>query len=148
VGAGGDVNTDRSPGIWSRPESLGLHYRYSPGNQGATTLGPNGEGSFCEAEQWYHIAGVKKDAELTVYINGEEKGKYAVPAEHALGPGKLYFGKSPRYRASTFVMDDFVIYNRALTQDEIVEIMGGDLSTPVDPAGKLASAWGNVKSLY
>lgn len=104
--------------------------------------------AFCEMQEWYHIAGVKEDAELTVYINGEEKGKYAVPAEHSQGNGPLYIGKSPRYRAATFVMDDLVIYNRALSQDEIVEAMQGALSVSVDVSDKLAATWGDLKCLW
>jgi len=33
-------------------------------------------------------------------------------------------------------------------ENEIVTVMDGGLATPVDPKGKLASTWGDVKRLY
>jgi hypothetical protein len=47
-----------------------------------------------------------------------------------------------------FIMDDLVLYNRALEEAEIIEIMKGALTTPVEAAGKLAATWGGVKREY
>ena len=79
----------------------------------------------------------------TVGIAGSIKGK----GGERLKIG-YYIGKSPRYRAATFVMDDLVIYNRALSQDEIVEAMQGALSVSVDVSDKLTSTWGDLKRLW
>ncbi len=52
--------SDRSPGIWICPNSLNIHWRFNPGNQGTGCAGPTGEGSVFDLKQWYHVAGIKK----------------------------------------------------------------------------------------
>ncbi len=141
--------SDRSPGLWVHTEGLGIHYRYNPGNLGASKLGVAGENSVFEQDTWYHIAGVKEDADLRLYVDGEEKMKVGVPAKHDQGVYGLFVGNSPAYAgpAAKFIMDELVVYTRALTKNEVGEIMGG-FSQPVDATGKLASTWGNIKRLY
>ncbi|MEK7395968.1 MAG: LamG domain-containing protein [Candidatus Poribacteria bacterium] len=139
--------SDRSPGIWINQGSTGIHYRYNAGNLGFGAVGPNGEGGSFDLKTWYHIVGVKKGAQLTYYCNGVQKGQTAVPQAHSQGSGTLNVGKSG-YRAATFYMDDLAVFNRALTADEVKLVMDGALSigAPVEPQGKLASAWGDIKS--
>ena len=140
---------DRSPGIWINPGSTGIHYRYNPGNAGFGQIGPEGEGGAYETEIWYHIACTKDDGKLIFYVNGEQQGETNVPGSHSQGSGSLYVGKSQAYRAATFIMDDLAIYDRALEEDEVVEVMNGGLAnTPVEAAGKLAATWGGVKNKY
>ncbi|GIX07132.1 MAG: hypothetical protein KatS3mg115_1535 [Candidatus Poribacteria bacterium] len=43
------------------------------------------------------------------------------------------------------IVDDVVIYNRPLSKTEIMELMVTDLSTAVEPAGKLATRWAELK---
>jgi len=139
---------DRAPGVWINPGGTGIHYRYNAGNMGFGRVGPNGEGGDFELKTWYHITGVKKGAQLTFYCNAEQKGQVAVPAAHQQGTGSLHVGKSPSYRAATFIMDDLTVFNRALTADEVKQVMNGVLSTgaPVESQGKLASTWGDIKA--
>ncbi|MCG9128979.1 LamG domain-containing protein [Candidatus Poribacteria bacterium] len=136
--------SDRSPGIWICPNSLNIHWRFNPGNQGTGCAGPTGEGSLFELKQWYHVAGIKKDGSLHFYIDGEEQIKIGVPANHAQGSEKLYIGKTT-YRAATFYIDDLYVYDRALDADEVKSVMNGDL-LPVEPTDKLATSWGQIKS--
>lgn len=137
--------SDRSPGIWICPNSLNIHWRFNPGNQGTGCAGPTGEGSLFELKKWYHVAGIKKDGSLHFYIDGEEQLKIGVPAKHAQGAENLYIGKTSGYRAATFYIDDLYVYDRALDADEIQNVMGGDL-LPVEPTDKLATSWGQIKS--
>ncbi len=141
-------DSDRSPGLWVHTEGLGIHYRYNPGNLGASKLGVDGEDSVFEQNTWYHVAGVKEGGELTLYVNGEEKLKVAVPAEHAPGAGGLHVGNSPAYAgpAAKFIIDDLAVYDNALTRGGVVDIMDGHI-TPVEATGKLASTWGSIKRL-
>ena len=114
--------SDRSPGIWINPASTGIHYRYNAGNMGFSQIGTGGEGGNFPLEEWFHLAGVKKGANLKMYIDGEEKGSVGVPAKHAQGKEKLYIGLTG-YRAATFIIDDLGVYNRALTEKEVNEDM-------------------------
>ena len=147
--------SDRSPGIWVTPEGLSIHYRYNPGNLGPWGITPTGNqnADFFEEDKWYHVAGVTLDGELVSYVDGVEVDRSAVPAEFAQGEGSgatggLYVGNSPAYGgpAAKFIIDDVAVYERALNLDEIVAVMEGALLS-VDASGKLASTWGDVKTL-
>ena len=146
--------SDRSPGLWVTPEGLSIHYRYNPGNLGPWGINPeSGDGrggnTFFELDTWYHVAGVKDGGDLIAYVDGGEVTKEAVPKEHTQGPYSLFVGNSPAYGgpAAKFIMDELVLYTRAIDPKEIVEIMdGGFLS--VDTRSKVASTWGNIKRLY
>jgi hypothetical protein len=138
--------SDRSPGIWINPGGTGIHYRYNPGNLGFSNIGPGGEGSNFPLDEWFHIACVKKGGTQEMYINGEKKGSVGVPANHSQGPAALHVGKSPTYRAATFIIDDFAIYNRALTDKEVkADMEKGVLPRAVDAEGKLATTWSFIK---
>ena len=43
------------------------------------------------------------------------------------------------------LMDEFYIFGRALSEDEIGPLMNGELLA-VEPADKLATTWGSLKS--
>jgi hypothetical protein len=145
--------SDRSPGLWVTPEGLSIHWRYNPGNLGpwGITKSGNQNADFFEENVWYHVAGATKDGEIMCYVNGEEVHKDIVPGEFAQGEGTgntggLYVGNSPAYAgvAAKFILDELVVYTRALEQNEIQEIMEGDF-TPVEARDKLTSTWGKIK---
>lgn len=94
--------------------------------------------------KWFHIACAKEGENLTMYIDGVEKGVVAVPAEHDPVDGSTFYIGLTGYRAATFIIDDLVIYNRALTEAESGEIMNG-VGTAVSPKGKLAATWASIK---
>ena len=136
---------DRSPGIWVRPAELGIHYRFNPGNKGAGYVGPGGNNTQFETQKWYHIAGIREGTKLSFYVDGELQAEYNdIPANIAQGADTLYIGKSPKYRAATFHLDDLYVFNRPLSVDEIVEVKDGEL-LPVEPKAKLTTTWGNLK---
>ncbi len=138
--------SDRSPGIWINPGGTGIHYRYNAGNQGFSRIGPGGEGSDFPLDEWFHLAGVKKGANLKMYIDGEEKGSVGVPAKHDQGKEKLYIGLTG-YRSATFIIDDLGVYNRALTEKEVNEDMEkGVLPQAVRIEGKLTTTWASIKN--
>lgn len=43
------------------------------------------------------------------------------------------------------ILDDVRLYNRTLSQDEIVQIMEGEIGAAVASSGKLTSTWGAIK---
>lgn len=136
--------SDRSPGIWTcNRVTLHIHYRFNPGNQGTHCTGPGGEGDEFETGEWYHLAGVKEGAKLRFYIDGEEIEEQAVPKDHIQGEEKLYVGKTG-YASALFYIDDLYVYDRALSEKEVVEVMEGSL-LPVEPEDKLSTTWGQLK---
>ena len=69
-------------------------------------------------KKWYHITGVKKGADLIIYIDGKEKGKFDVQKKIPQGEGRLRIGGT-RTRAAYFAMDEFQLYDRVLTEQEV-----------------------------
>ena len=81
---------------------------------------------------------------MTVYINGEAKGKFNVQRGFVQGRGHLRIGGTTS-RAAFFVMDEFQLYDRALTKKE-VELDSKGLLLSVKPKQKLTTTWGNIKT--
>jgi hypothetical protein len=144
-------DSDRSPGLWVTPEGLSIHYRYNPDNLGFWGITQTGDqdANFFEIGEWYHIVGVTAAGALVAYVNGVEVASIAVPEVFAQGTrddmAGLYVGKSQSYGgdAARFIIDDLVIYDRALSADEAMQLMTG--LTAVDASSKLTSKWGQVK---
>ena len=136
----GDEKGD-SPGISLTDPGLSLAYKF--GRIGPDAIGPEGEGGGFDQRKWYHIAGVKKSANLTIYINGKAKGNFNVQRGFVQGRGHLRIGGTTS-RAAFFAMDEFKLYDRALTKKEI-ELDARDQLLSVEPERKLTIAWGAIK---
>ena len=131
-----------APGIFLTHPDLALEYKFD--DQGAIGLGPGGKGKGFELETWYHIAGVKKASDLTIYINGERKGNFKVKRDFNQGKGQLRIGGTTS-RAASFAMDEFQMYDRALTEKEVALIFKG-IFLSVEPQDKLTTTWGRLKT--
>lgn len=95
--------------------------------------------------EWHHLAGTYDGDSMLGYIDGAEacedvyEGELpenltdVVVGERANG-GRYYHG----------MLDEVAIFNRALTEDEVAEAMGG-LARDVRAEGKLTTAWGSLK---
>ena len=133
----------KSPSIQISGNSFALLYEV--GEQGGIDgLGPDGEGSEFELKKWYHIAGVKKGVDLIIYIDGEEEGRFDVPKKFPQGEGRLRIGGS-RTRAAYFAMDEFALFDRVLTGNE-VELIEKGVFLSVKPQRKLTTTWGDIKT--
>ena len=137
----GDEKGD-SPGISLTDPGLSLVYKF--GRIGPDAIGPEGAGGGFDQRKWYHIAGVKQSSNLTIYINGKAKGKFNVQRGFVQGRGHLRIGGTTS-RAAFFAMDEFKLYDRALTKKE-VELDAKDLLLSVKPETKLTTTWGNIKT--
>ncbi|NOR66719.1 MAG: hypothetical protein GQ528_05115, partial [Woeseiaceae bacterium] len=89
--------------------------------------------------QWHHVAGVFDNGTMTVYVDGAPEA--TVVGGNAFGTGSVRYGfvgsqseaiafdgdrsGSPGYWMGS--IDDVRIYGRALTQDDIAQVMRGDL---------------------
>ncbi|MXZ01053.1 LamG domain-containing protein [Candidatus Poribacteria bacterium] len=137
--------SDRSPGIWTcNRTTLHIHYRFNPGNAGSLCVGPEGEGDEFATGDWHHIAGIKEGTNFKFYIDGEVVDEQTVPASHVQGIEKLYIGQT-NYNSAKFYLDELFVYDRALSSDEVSDIMSGVL-TPVEPKDKLSTTWGQLKT--
>ncbi|MCD6506971.1 LamG domain-containing protein [Candidatus Poribacteria bacterium] len=103
-------------------------------------------------KKWTHVAAVWDGSKATIYINGEEDqggpiaggGKINVEKEPSLDIGFRRTSGSSFYQGA---MDDLWIANKALSKNEIQELMNGFTGLmAVNPSGKLATTWGDLKS--
>ena len=112
------------------------------------TKGPHNDG------QWHHLAFVREkkgDDTLTVYIDGKvedsQKGKIAsVTKGHTFG---IHLGQRvDGQNKFTGLLDEFRLWTRALSQDEIKTIMtqGQDGILAVHPNSRLTTLWGRLKT--
>jgi hypothetical protein len=90
--------------------------------------------------EWYHLAGTYDGETLKIHVNGEEKASAPAPVDTVpdtvdpLQVGNRLAG----------AIDDFVMYSRALSEDEIRENMSGAV-LHVERKGKLATTWAFIK---
>ena len=106
--------------------------------EGTTTL---------EVDKWYHIAATWDGKTINVYLDGElENSSSTGAAFNRTGPHPLYIGLAPVYKEPMDgVIDELAIYDRPLTAKELKQDMKG-VAASVFPSGKLATAWGHLKS--
>ena len=153
--------------VWVYPESIG-DYRNVRGQAGPHTyylsihqgrpsvwLGCGGVGcktwnsakSDIPTDKWTHVAVVYEfDKELRHYINGKLDETYKVGGEITTSQADHWFGNrldGPWPYGGR--LDEFVIYNRVLTEDEIQQDMEQVLS--VSPLDKAATTWGLLKKV-
>lgn len=118
-------------------------------NSGKTYLsGTTAAGSTVITDgQWHHVAGTWDGSEIKLYIDGVEEGTaaFAGPISTSDVPVKIGFrGSGSPLRA---VVDEIAIFNRALTKDEINDIINTGLGVmlAVQPSGKVATTWASIK---
>jgi hypothetical protein len=82
------------------------------------------ENSISEANKWYHIAVTRDDSKLKIFINGEEDVSFDLPAKIISYTGNMIIGNNSTYTSNlTAYLDDFKIFNIALTQNQIKELI-------------------------
>ena len=105
-------------------------------------------GPIIKGGKWVHFTGTydSKSGTAKTYIDGEE-------THEAKGGGKLSdnwgvqaaIGHHKNGRWFDGLMDEFYIFNRALSEDEIQEVMDGEFLA-VQPQDKLTTTWGGLKA--
>jgi len=102
-----------------------------------------------EWDTWLHYAGTydKKDGGI-LYINGEliqeAQGKLDIAKDWGMGARVGY--DIDDARPFTGLMNDWCIWKRALTQEEIADIMeNGVAPQALSPKGHLTTTWGRLK---
>ncbi len=105
------------------------------------------------AGEWMHFAGIYSSADSmgTLYLNGENVGETAGSGQLAgdWGMGARVGKTIDDARPFTGLMDDFCIYKRALSQDEINNLMAGGppSASAVSPEDSLSTTWGGLKDI-
>ncbi len=109
-------------------------------------VGDNGFGVSPPKEEWHHIAGVVAKTKLLLYLDGKKEKEIAFPgAIQSGGMATTLGGASDGYFNG--IIDEAAIYNRALSDKEINQVMmsKGLAGEAVNSKDKLATCWAMLK---
>ena len=107
--------------------------------QGTTVVAPG---------KWQHLAGVYADGKQKFYINGKLEGEKDAALsvnpdqEFLIGAGANE--RDPHDYLFKGIIDEVRLYDRELNGGEISEVMENE-AADIEPAGKLAVTWGQLK---
>jgi hypothetical protein len=109
-------------------------------------------GDFPQDTDWHHLVGVWDEQGQTAYIDGVINGESGNTANFSsASAGNLLIGGDTGDQGFTDgAIDDVAIFNVALTEDDVNDIMNQGLgratgATLVSPEGRLATVWGEIK---
>ncbi len=141
------IGTDHASGLYHveiRPAGFRFFHR-DGGEAEVFNINP---GPVIDDGEWVHFAGTYDSAsgDVATYIDGEM-------THDAKGDGDLSdnwgvsaaIGHHKNGRWFDGLMDEFYIFARALSEDEIQEVMDGEFLS-VEPEGKLTTTWGGLKA--
>ncbi len=101
-------------------------------------------------EQWIHLVGTYDGTTVHYYVNGKQEKKYAVPGGKLPKGGlKLAIGdRSDGVNADAIqgYVDEFRIYERALTGAEVQKNMNAQGLDVSPSANHLSVTWGHIKA--
>jgi len=92
--------------------------------------------------KWVHVATTYNGALHKLYIDGKPEPARKKSGKITVTIDKLNIGWVDYDRYFDGTIDDVRIWNRALTTEQINEVIA---SAPVEPVGKLAVSWGMLK---
>lgn len=147
-------NNQRWQGILSKGNSPRSYSFYTESPSECLHLSAGG-GSVCtgkiELNKWTHVVGQVDDGTHRYWLNGESAGEFggktALPG--LADTSSVLVGRTPEgNRQFLGLIDEVRIWNRALSEEEVIWEMniGIERGTPVDPLGKVATTWGNIKT--
>ena len=102
-----------------------------------------------KGEEWYHIVGIWDGKILKIYLNGKLSKETKVGDSPVIDDGPVQIGGCNKV-GNMFkgAVDEVKIYNRALTEDEVLNnFQDRSQLAVINPARKLSTFWGKIKSL-
>lgn len=146
-------NDARWQGILSKGNNPRSYSFYTESPSECLHLSAGGSGSVCTGaialNEWQHVAAHVADGVHRYWLNGESVGEFdgKNPLPGAADTATVLVGKTHEgNREFLGMLDEVRIWNRALSEDEIVAEMEVG-TTPVEPAGKLSLTWGALKTV-
>jgi len=132
-GVGGwQLNLGLAPAVPTNPMNTVSLYQYAYSNGTGVTNGYIFKNCECFVpDEWVHVAGIfdADNQTISLYQNGKSSGSKPAAQTILRGSDTLYFGRwqDPATRRLIGDLDDFVVYNRALTLPEIQKLASAPL---------------------
>jgi hypothetical protein len=99
--------------------------------------------------EWTHVAATYDGSKAVLYINGEIDKEEPHSGTLLTTDNPLYIGASQFWDPRFFdgLIDDAVLFNEALSQEDVQDLMVNGLSATlaVAPAGKAATTWAQIR---
>ncbi len=141
------IGPDHGSGLYHvEIETEGVRWFHRDGTQ--TEIFNIRPGPVLEADKWVHFAGTydSDSGDAKTYLNGEEthsvKGSGKLSGNWGVKAG---IGHHNNDRWFTGLLDEFYIFARALSENEINQLKDGEFLS-VEPDRKLTTTWGSIKS--
>ncbi len=112
-----------------------------PGWQGHTTLGVPP----FPKNTWHHMVGVVNKDELLLYIDGKLESEFGYNGPIQTQGTETEIGNAKADGGFVGIIDEVLIYNRTVSANEAKQLFEAR-GLPVQPAGKLALRWGQLKA--
>lgn len=133
----------------------GWALRFDGRNAGAelefiTQPGWQGDGGFGASAlpkgEWHHIIGIVDGNKKYLYVDGKlnMEGDYNGPMSTQGTETEIGSATDGGFIG---VIDEVVIYDRAISENEVRQLYAAE-GLPVQPQGKLATRWGQIKTTY
>ena len=100
-----------------------------------------------ELDKWYFAAMTYDGLELKIYVDGNLDASKAVPGAIDYMDLQFRFGTHAAggSRWLDGILDEVGIWNRAMTDDEVMATYKSPPSTAISPKGRLTTKWGRLK---
>ena len=131
-----NAGTDQTFGLWLHPDSNRLRFRISTDQQADTVGDSNAE---LALNEWTHLAYVKHQGTLRLYINGVQDVSINIPGNVQENNGPLYIGANPWDAAAIGSFDQVSVYNYRLIATDIARTVNQARMTPA-----VGGSWGPV----
>ena len=121
-----------------------IRMHYDGNNVGGNSV--DTAGGLVKTDEWTYLLGTYDGEKIQIYVNGvAELDRDANTAPIPIITNTLTIGGTAESRDwMEGLIDEVRLYNRALTEDEVQESMK-DPNVAIEPAGKIAVAWGEIK---
>lgn len=137
--------TGRNYGLFGNINNGTVHYSFTT-NAGWKSF--NAATAVTDGE-WHHVAGTYDGSDFKLYLNGTVDAETAPGTKPDNHDNFLFIGGCDIGNYwMTGTIDEVVIYNRALSEQEINELMedGMEVTLDVQPGGKLGTTWSRIKT--